>query len=167
MAADNRAQQPVDGDERAILTGWLAFHRDALAAKCGGLTDDQLVERSVEPSTLSLLGLVRHMAEMERAYGVWALGPKAELEWVWGSYENDAEDDMDCDVTMVAESRRVWREEMRKTDDALGAHATLDEVCHGNGFSVRWNLAKLIGEYARHNGHADLIRERIDGQTGE
>jgi Protein of unknown function (DUF664) len=167
MATGNRSQQPGDGDERHILTGWLAFHRDALSRKCDGLTDDQLVERAVEPSPLSLLGLVRHMAEMERAYGTWALGPKADLEWVWGSYENDAEDDIDCDVTMVAESIRVWQEEMRTTDDALGSHPTLDEVCDGDGFSVRWNLSKLIGEYARHNGHADLIRERIDGQTGE
>jgi hypothetical protein len=167
MSAGNRAQQPQDGDERGILTGWLAFHRDALAAKCAGLGNDQLVERAVEPSTLSLLGLVRHMAEMERVYGVWALGPEAELEWVWGNYENDAEDDIDCDVTMVAESMRGWEGEMRKTDDALGSHPTLDEVCAGNGYSVRWNLTKLIGEYARHNGHADLIRERIDGQTGE
>jgi hypothetical protein len=167
MGAGQRAQQPADGDERVILTGWLAFHRDALAAKCADLTDDELVERAVEPSSLSLLGLVRHMAEMERAYGVWALGPKAELEWVWGSYENGAEDDIDCDVTMVSESVRAWEAEMRKTDDALDSHPTLDEVCLGNGFSVRWNLAKLIGEYARHNGHADLIRERIDGQTGE
>jgi hypothetical protein len=167
MGGGKRAQQPGDGDERDILTGWLAFHRDALAAKCAGLTDDQLAERSVDPSRLSLLGLVRHLAEMERAYGVWALGPEAELVWVWGSYENDAEDDIDCDGTMVAESMRAWEAEMRKTDDALRSHPTLDEVCAGNGRSVRWNLAKLVGEYARHNGHADLIRERIDGQTGE
>lgn len=70
MEQDNRAEQPADGDERSILIGWLAFHRDALASKCQGLTDNQLVERAVEPSPLSLLGLVRHMAEMERAYGV-------------------------------------------------------------------------------------------------
>lgn len=167
MEPGNRAQQPADGDERSILTGWLAFHRDALAAKCDGLTDDQLVTRAAEPSTLSLLGLVRHMAEMERAYGVWSLGPKANLEWVWGMYENDAEHDIDCDATMVEESMRRWRAETHKTDEALALHPTLDEVCDGNGYSARWNLAKLIGEYARHNGHADLIRERIDGQTGE
>lgn len=146
MATGNRAQPPADGDERSILTGWLAFHRDALAAKCDGLSDDQLVERAAEPSTLSLLGLVRHMAEMERAYGVWSLGPKADLEWVWGTYENDAEHDINCDATMVAESMHVWQGEMRKTDEALGSHPTLDEVSDGNGFSVRWNLAKLIGE---------------------
>ena len=64
-----RAQEPPDGDERGIALGWLAFHRDALAAKCCDLTDDQLVARSAPPSALSLLGVVRHMAEMERAYG--------------------------------------------------------------------------------------------------
>ncbi|MFN7151016.1 MAG: DinB family protein [Microthrixaceae bacterium] len=167
MAPLVRAEQPPDGDERSILTGWLAFHRDALAAKCHGLTDDQLVERAAEPSPLSLLGLVRHLAEMERAYGVWPLGPEADLEWVWGTYENGAEHDIDCDATTVEESMRAWRDEMRKTDEALARHSTLDEVGEGNGYSVRWNLTKLVGEYARHNGHADLIRERIDGQTGE
>lgn len=167
MGTGNRAEQPADGDERSILTGWLAFHRDALAAKCQGLTADQLVERAVEPSSLSLLGLVRHMAEMERAYGVWPLGPKGELEWVWGTYEDGAEDDFDCDASVVEESLRAWRDEMRGTDEALARHPTLDEPAEGNGYSVRWNLAKLVGEYARHNGHADLLRERIDGQTGE
>jgi hypothetical protein len=113
---------------------------------------------------LSLLGLVRHMAEMERAYGWWPLGPKADHDWVWGTYENDVEDDIDCDVTMVDESTRVWNAEMRKTNEALAQHPTVDELGEGNGFSVRWNLAKLVGEYARHNGHADLIQERIDAR---
>ncbi len=160
-------EQPSDGDERDILIGWLNFHRDALATKCRGLTNDQLVERSAEPSSLSLLGLVRHMAEMERAYGGWALGPRRDLEWVWGTYEDDVKHDFDCDASMADESMRVWQDEMRRTDDALAQHPTLTEVGAGNGYSVRWNLAKLVGEYARHNGHADLIRERIDGQTGE
>jgi Protein of unknown function (DUF664) len=167
MEAFTRSEQPPDGDERSIVLGWLAFHRDALAAKCHGLTDERLVERSAPPSVLSLLGIVRHMAEMERAYGVWPLGPKADLEWVWGTYENGEEHDIDCDASMVQESLRVWREEMRKTDEALTNHPTLDGLGEGNGRSVRWNLAKLVGEYARHNGHADLLRERIDGQTGE
>lgn len=107
------------------------------------------------------------MAEMERAYGVWALGPKTELTWVWGDYRNDAEHDIDCDSSMVEESMRVWYREMRKTDEALAMHRSLGGLGEGNGDSVRWNLAKLIGEYARHNGHADFLRERIDGQTGE
>jgi hypothetical protein len=68
---------------------------------------------------------------------------------------------------MVQESLRVWREERCKTDVALANHPTLDGLGEGNDRSVRWNLAKLVGEYARHNGHADLLRERIDGLTGE
>ncbi len=71
-----RVPEPPDGDERSILAGWLAFHRSALEAKCAGLAATQLVTRSVPPSPLSLLGLVRHLTEMERAYAVWALGPK-------------------------------------------------------------------------------------------
>ena len=167
METFTRAEQPSDGDERSIALGWLAFHRDALAAKCHGLTDEQLAERSAAPSALSLLGIVRHMAEMERAYGAWALGPKADPRWIWGTYEDGAEHDIDCDASMVRESLLRWREEMGKTDGALANHPTLDGLGAGNDRSVRWNLAKLVGEYARHNGHADLLRERIDGQTGE
>jgi len=108
------------------------------------------------------------MAEMERAYGVWPLGPKVALDWVWGTYENDAEHDIDCDSTMVEESMRVWNGEMRKTDGHWpGIQPWTSWETATATACVRWNLAKLIGEYARHNGHADLIRERIDGQTGE
>ena len=100
-----RAAQPQDGDERSILLGWLAFHRDALAAKCAGLDGEQLAERSAAPSAVSLLGLVRHLTEMERAYGTWALGPDAELAWVWGEYTDDGPEwDFDVDPSMVQES---------------------------------------------------------------
>ncbi len=96
MSESKRSQEPDDGNEKSIILAWLAFHRDALNAKCEGLAADQLVLRSADPSHLSLLGLVRHMAEMERAYGSWPLGADAEFRWVWGTYENDAEDDIDC-----------------------------------------------------------------------
>ncbi|WP_460528826.1 DinB family protein [Flindersiella endophytica] len=163
-----RIPEPPDGDERGILLGWLAFHRDALRAKCAGLSETQLVSRSAPPSPLSLLGLVRHLTEMERAYAVWALGPAADLEWVWGVYTDDGPEwDIDADASMVESSMAAWQAEMRAADARFAEHATLDSVGAGNGRSVRWNLQKLIGEYARHNGHADLIRERIDGQTGE
>src|SRR5262245_65513787 len=162
MSALVRSEQPGDGDERTILLGWLAFHRDALEAKCRGLTDEQLVTRAADPSHLTLLGLVRHMAEMERVYGLH--GP---LPWLWGDYENDEEHDFDCTAAAVAEPFRAWRDEKTQTDAAIARHSRLDEIGAGNRRSVRWNLAKLVGEYARHNGHADLLRERIDGQTGE
>jgi uncharacterized protein DUF664 len=84
MAGSRRVPEPADGDVGSVLLGWLAFHRNGLAAKCAGLDAEQLVARSAPPSPLSLLGLVRHLTEMERAYGTWALGPKSDLQWVWG-----------------------------------------------------------------------------------
>jgi len=166
-AAAVRAPEPGDGDERALLLGWLAFHRDALEAKCAGLTDDQLVVRSAAPSSLSMLGLVRHLAEMERVYGVWANGCTGRLVFVWGEYDDGGpEHDFDCDPSQVAGSLRAWRDERASTDGVIRGLA-LDDSGGANGRSLRWNLQKLVGEYARHNGHADLIRERIDGATGE
>ncbi len=163
-----RVAEPRDGDERNILLSWLAFHRSALEAKCADLSAPQLATRSVQPSALSLLGLVRHMTEMERVYAVWALGPKSELTAVWGEYtDGGPEWDFDAGASQIDESLRAWRQERDSADVRIDAIQSLDEKGRGNGYSVRWNLLKLIGEYARHNGHADLIRERIDGQTGE
>jgi len=159
--------EPADGGERALLLGWLAFHRDALEAKCAGLSAAQLVERAVAPSPLSLLGLVRHLAEMERVYGVWANCCPSELVFVWGQYaEGGPEHDFDCAASQVADSMRAWRDERISTDGAIRG-LELDDAGGANGRSLRWNLQKLVGEYARHNGHADLLRERIDGATGE
>jgi hypothetical protein len=104
-----RVPEPLDGDERSILLGWLAFHRNALEAKCAGLDADQLIRRSAPPSPLSLLGLVRHVTEMERAYGVWALGPNVPLTWVWGDYtDGGPEWDIDADASMVEVSMTAW-----------------------------------------------------------
>jgi hypothetical protein len=163
-----RVPEPADGDERSILLGWLAFHRNALEANCAELDPEQLATRSAPPSVLSLLGLVRHLAEMERVYGVWALGPTAELRWVWGDYTDDGPEwDIDADATMAEESMAAWEREKLATDERIRGHGTLESVGAGNGRSLRWNLQKLVGEYARHNGHADILRERIDGRTGE
>jgi hypothetical protein len=162
-----RVPEPAEGDERSLLLGWLAFHRNALEAKLADLTDEELATRSAPPSALSLLGLVRHLAEMERVYGVWANCCKSELVWVWGPYEDGGpEPDFDCDATQVATSMRAWRDERAGTDGAIRG-LDLDDAGGANRRSLRWNLHKLVGEYARHNGHADLLRERIDGLTGE
>lgn len=105
---------------------------------------------------------------MERAYGAWAMGPAVELRWVWGDYTDDGPEwDIDCDASMVAASMAAWAGERRATDQAIAGYDRTDSIGDGNGRTLRWNLLKLIGEYARHNGHADLLRERIDGQTGE
>jgi len=167
MSEPERVPEPGDGDERSILLRWLAFHRNALEAKCAGLSGQQLVERSTPPSALSLLGLVRHLAEMERVYGVWGNGCRSELVFVWGTYaDGGPEHDFDCDASQVERSWRAWRDEKASTD-AMIRGLDLDDAGGANGRTLRWNLQKLVGEYARHNGHADLIRERIDGSTGE
>jgi hypothetical protein len=162
----DRAAEPGDGDERGLLLGWLAFHRDALAFKCAGLTAGQLVSAAAEPSDLSLLGLVRHMTEMERVYLVYALaGGEFSL-----AYCTDAAPDADIvglDPAMCDASMELWQRERAHADRLLAAAGTLDAVSAGNRRTVRWNLIKVIQEYARHNGHADLIRQRIDGATGE
>jgi hypothetical protein len=168
MTVISRVPEPPDGDERAVLLGWLAFHRNALEAKCAGLDAGQLTTRSAPPSPLSLLGLVRHLTEMERVYAVWALGPKSPLRFVWGDYTDDGPEwDIDADPSMLADSMTAWEREKQTADERIQQHTALDSAGAGNGRSLRWNLQKLVGEYARHNGHADLIRERIDGQTGE
>jgi len=162
--------EPADGDERAVLLGWLAFHRAALADKCDGPAPEQLIERPAEPSDLSLLGLVRHLTIMERVYGSGALG-LAPRELIYCDDEHPDGDFLDLVVDDVEPSFTRWAEERRLTDAALAGFdgpASLDHASpHGNGRSVRWNLVKLLQEYARHNGHADLLRERIDGEIGE
>jgi uncharacterized protein DUF664 len=160
--------EPGDGDERIVLQGWLEFHRSALAAKCSGLDAAQLVTASSPPSNLTLLGLVRHLTEMERVYLVYALGPKGDLNFVYGDYEDGGPEwDFDVDASMVDDSFARWELERQAADALLQQHPSLDAIGTGNGRSVRWNLQKLVGEYSRHNGHADLLRERIDGATGE
>lgn len=105
---------------------------------------------------------------MERVYAVWALGPKADLHLVWGEYvDGGPEWDFDVDESMVEESLAAWEREKRLADERIEQHTTPDSIGAGGGRSLRWNLQKLIGEYARHNGHADLLRERIDGRVGE
>ncbi|HUC33903.1 MAG TPA: DinB family protein [Ilumatobacteraceae bacterium] len=166
--SDDRVPEPPDGDERDVIVGWLAFHRDAFSAKCDGVADDDLIRTGLGGTTMSLLGLMRHLTEMERVYGAWALAGGGDLEFVYGPYE-EGKPDGDFDeltVAKVAPSLDAWQTECAATDRALGGMA-LDDPGNGNRHSVRWNLVKLVQEYARHNGHADLIRQSIDGATGE
>ncbi len=160
-----RMDQPGDGSEFEVLRGWLDFHRDGLEHKVAGLSDEQLVTPSAPPSPLSLIGLVRHMTEMEWAYGVFAI-EDGEFRAPYGTPENEDADIIGLTPEIVQSSLRRWRDE-RDALDVLLAGTTVESIAEGNGRSVRWNLVKLVQEYARHNGHADLIRERIDGAVGE
>jgi hypothetical protein len=168
MDASSRVPEPSDGSEADILVGWLRFHRDALAAKASGLTAEQLTSTAAPPSTLTILGLVRHLTEMERVYGAWAMGGSGELAFVYGEYvDGGPEWDFDVEPSMVEASMANWQRECEATDRALTGAGSLEALGTGNSRSVRWNLQKLVGEYARHNGHADIVRQRVDGSTGE
>ena len=156
--------QPLGSDKDTLLLGWLDFFRDAIRRKSAGLTADQLIARSTPPSTLSLIGIIRHLSEMERVYVHFAFqGGSLNLRYC----EDDPEADIegvrveDCDRSLEA-----WQEDCRSSDLLIRA-SNLDSTAPGNGLTVRWNILKLLGEYARHAGHADLLRESIDGTTGE
>lgn len=161
-----RAPEPPDGSSSDVLLGWLAFHRDALAAKCAGLDDDALVRAAVEPSPLTLLGLVRHLTEMERHYLAGPLGG-APAPLLYCTEETPDGDLEDLDASMVADSMRQWHEHRQLVDRLLVEHPDLDEPAPAGTRTVGWLVAKVVQEYARHNGHADLLRERIDGAVGE
>jgi hypothetical protein len=162
-----RAPEPGNVGERELLLGWLAFHRDALAAKCDGLSAEQLVMAAAAPSDLSLLGLVRHMTEMEHAYLVHALAGGGPFSWIYCTDEAPDGDIAGLAPELAAASLARWRQERARADQLLSSTGPLGAISAGNRFSVRWNLMKVIGEYARHNGHADIVRQRIDGATGE
>jgi hypothetical protein len=158
-------QEPLVGDERAVLEGWLDWQRTTLLRKCGGLTGEQLARRAVPPSSLSLLGLIRHAAKAERLWFRQRIGGE-DVPRIYPAGEADfraaeaagAETDY---ATLLAEIE-VCR--------AVAARASLDDEftveAWGRRVQVRWVYVHMIEEYARHNGHADLLRERIDGVTG-
>ncbi|MEV2270339.1 DinB family protein [Nonomuraea africana] len=166
---DPRIDPPFIASEREMLDAWLDWHRETLALKCAGLSDEQLRERSAPPSTLSLLGLVRHLADVERAwFRRILLGQDAPP--LHKSQERP-EDQFEATGTMTgAEALAVWRAEVERAR-AAAADLPLDtigkELRHGRPVSLRWIMMHMVEEYARHNGHADLLRERIDGVTGE
>ena len=165
MTTVERVDPPYEGDERMLLIAWLEFHRATLAIKCDGLTDDQLRLRSVPPSQLSLLGLVRHMAEVENNwFRFWLGGDGPTVRW-------EGDEDFAVDAADVAEAFDYWRGECDNARQVVARFDSLDDVgagqTKGAGISLRWTLQHMIEEYARHNGHADLLREAIDGTTGD
>jgi uncharacterized damage-inducible protein DinB len=177
MEMNGRIEPVHEGDERATLAAFLDFQRDTLVWKCSGLTADQLRRREVPPSSISLLGIVRHMVEVERSWFRHVLaGDQGGGYWTSRKPFEDGDDDAEWDVAEADpdEAFAVWRAECANSREALAGAASLGVTgahVHPNGekevFSLRWILTHMIEEYARHNGHADLVRERIDGKTGE
>lgn len=162
----DRAPEPEANDEVGAVVGWLNFHRDALAAKCDGMTPAQLVTASAPPSTLTLLGLVRHLTEIERDYLVNDLSGE-DRGAIYCTDEDEEADIEGLEASMAPESMANWRRERAAADALIGRHRDLSDLAATGKASVRAHLLKVVQEYARHNGHADIIRERIDGSRGE
>ena len=171
LEKDPRTEGPAVGDERTLLTASLRWQRETLQLKCGGLDAEQLARRSVEPSTMSLLGLVRHMAEIERGWFREVMAGQQTPRHYCSDDNRDGDfDGAVAESDVVAEAFRTWQDEIAFADtfvaeapdlDVTGVDPYLGEV------SLRWVLIHMIDEYARHNGHADLLRERIDGAIGQ
>ncbi|RMI27878.1 DinB family protein [Nocardia stercoris] len=169
MTPPPRRTRPTTLDERATLVSFLEHERDTLAWKCSGLTDDQLRLRAVPPSTMSLLGLVRHLTDVDRGWFSGVLGGEDRPPQYWDA-ETRQETDFDVDTADIAAAMRLWQKECERSRRILTGCVSLDTTgvsTHtGVTYSARWVLNHMIEEYARHNGHADLLRECVDGATG-
>ena len=167
----NRPDPPLVAGERETLDAWLDWHRDTLLSKCSGLTAEQLKEPAVPPSSLTLLGLVRHMTDVER-WWFRIHGTNQEMASRYWSGENLNGDFEDLDEPDAPAVVAAFWEEVGLARAAV-RDLDLDHVVPSHGHhpervrDLRWIYIHMIEEYARHNGHADLLRERIDGVTGD
>jgi len=169
--APERQDPPFVATERAMLDAWLDFHRATLLSKCDGLDDADLRRRSAPPSSLSLLGLVRHMTEVERNWFRRCLLDEDALPLYYSDDNEDGDFD-DVDDADVSADFSTFRAEVETCRKIAARHVDLDAIGKRkrrevHDVSLRWIYVHMIEEYARHNGHADLLRERLDGVTGE
>jgi uncharacterized damage-inducible protein DinB len=165
----NRVPEPGLGDERESLERWLAYHRQTLLMKCAGLSAAQLASRPVSPSALSLHGLVRHLAEVEREWLRRCVAGQ-DVPYLYCSDDNIDGDFDDVDDADAATDLAAFARECALADEAAAGRPLDARFIHetsGVELDLRWVYLHLIEEYARHNGHADLLREHIDGATGD
>jgi uncharacterized damage-inducible protein DinB len=158
------------GDERRSLDSWLDYHRATLLWKCAGLTGAELAERPVATSALSLLGLVRHMAECERLwFRMRFAGEPVRRLYHWSP--DHPHDEIDLAAADSAEADfAIYAAELPAARLAVAGHSLDERFRYGTRGQaerdLRWVYVHMIEEYARHNGHADMIRELVDGTTG-
>ena len=164
--AESTSAEPLVGPDRPILEAFLADQRRTLLVICAGLTAEQLAARPVPPSTLSLLGLVRHLAKVER---IW-FRQRVAGEPVGPLYDPALGRDADFDGADPATAEQdlaLYAQECGLADQAAAARSFDDTfMLRGETYSLRLVFVHMIAEYARHNGHADLLRQAIDGTTG-
>lgn len=167
---DPRETGPGATGEKAVVLEYLDRYRTTLGMKCEGLDAEQLARRSVPPSTMSLLGLVRHLARVEHSWSRRVLEGQPELARLFRT-EEDPDLDFNgavADDAVVAEAWEAWRTEVAHAREVETGLDFDDEVLvHGDPAEVRDIMVHLVEEYARHAGHADLLRECIDGRTGQ
>jgi Protein of unknown function (DUF664) len=167
-AAGDRPDPPLAGGERETLTAVLDWQRRTFELKCSGVPPERLSEKTVPPSGLSLHGMVRHLAGAER----WWFRIQFAGEDVPLLYYSDDDPDQDFEALDgdPAEAFAVWRSECDRSRAITAAAPSLERTgthrSTGRPISLRRILVDMIAEYARHNGHADLLRERIDGAVG-
>lgn len=169
MTADNRIGPPSFASEREMLRAFLDYQRATLAMKCDGLSDDQLRERSMSPSTLSLLALLRHMAEVERAW-FRRIFDDNQAPMVWSDRPMDFQAAFDTSTASGQEALDAWAAEVDKSRRIERNAKSLDLA----GYQPRWEeevslrmvMIHVLLEYGRHNGHADFLREGVDGAVG-
>jgi hypothetical protein len=154
--------------ERDMLEAWLEFHRATLLLKAEGVDDEGRKARPVPTSKLSLQGLVRHMGEVERSWFRRVLQREPDAPYLWYDPAVEDSDMVPLDGADWEADLAAWRAECEASRKAAAAF-TLDDVGRtsaGDDVSLRWIYVHMIEEYARHNGHADLIRELVDGAVG-
>jgi uncharacterized damage-inducible protein DinB len=150
-----------------MAEGWLDFHRITLQLKCEGLRDDERKARPVPTSKLSLHGLIRHMAEVERNWFRRVLTSEPDAPFIWFDPAVDDSELYPLEDANWESDLAAWQAECaasRRTAAGFGLEET--GIRRGQPYSLRWIYAHMIEEYARHNGHADLIRELVDGAVG-
>jgi uncharacterized damage-inducible protein DinB len=168
---DPRIDPPFIGDERTILTSFLTWHRDTLDLKCQGVDPGELAAQKLPPSKISLLGLVRHMAEVERGWFRRCMAGEDAKPLYYG--KDGPDDDWEgavADPAVIADAWEKWRAEIAFADEFIANAPDFEitgQLRDGTKVSLRWVLAHLVEEYARHVGHADILREQIDGRVGQ
>ncbi|MFD0267574.1 DinB family protein [Streptomyces sp. NPDC127106] len=162
---DPRNNEDSPEGELATLLDFLKNYRITLRMKCDGLDPEQLARRSVPPSTMSLLGLLRHLAEVERDWRNW-LDDADPLPKLYGAKDADFHGAV-AEQAVVDAAYRDLEREQAETDAALAGHTDLGERVGKDGTSIRELMVHRVEEYARHCGHADLLRECVDGRVGQ
>jgi uncharacterized damage-inducible protein DinB len=165
-----RPMPDFTADEKTMLSSWLDFYRNTLLWKCQGLDDAQARTASVAPSPLTLLGLIQHLAEVERNWFRRVLAAETAPAIYHTGAPSTVGHDGGFDVAddgSLGDAIAIWQDEIAHARTNC-ASRELTDSCRfmDSDLSLRWIYVHMIGEYARHCGHADLIRERVDGVTG-